>query len=265
MKASLGILVLMWASHAGMAQGMPLGEVLIVSTSALKKDTRPESVQTYVKDVAPVVKKKQSSLVLNTFIADRGNRKGDILLVCSFPDVTTRNKVGKGSPFTDKVLPASGKAERPSTFLTSPGSFTEYHLIGADQLKTLPAVGILGIHYIKVKKDKAATFEKFVTDKVHPKVSHLLPELQLLYYKAVDGDHKGSYITIFALKSEAARDGLWPGGTTETDVLKNAFKPLNELALELSTFFEDGSFLKPESGGAAAYFESMEWTDFVLR
>ena len=99
-------------------------------------------------------------------------------------------------------------------------------------------------------------------EKLHPAVGQLLPDMQLLYYKAVAGENAGSYITIFAIESVAARDKYWPSGAPETELLKQAFRPLNGLAAELGSYLVEGSYLEPK-GGAAAYFESHEWTDFI--
>jgi len=102
-----------------------------------------------------------------------------------------------------------------------------------------------------------------VVDKLHPAVSQLFPDMQLLYYKAVAGENKGSYITIFTIDSPAGRDKYWPGGSAETEILKKTFKPLEGLAKELGSYLVEGSYLEPSSGGAAAYWESKVWTDFV--
>jgi hypothetical protein len=47
------------------------------------------------------------------------------------------------------------------------------------------------------------------------------------------------------------------------EATKAAFKPLNALARELGSNLVLGSYLEPTSGGAAAYYESLVWTDFV--
>jgi hypothetical protein len=86
----------------------------------------------------------------------------------------------------------------------------------------------------------------------------------LFYYKAISGKDPGSYITIFAISSYEGREKYWPAGKPETEVLKSAFAPLKELAAELGTYLEKDSYLKPDSGGAAAYFESLDWTDYLL-
>jgi hypothetical protein len=99
---------------------------------------------------------------------------------------------------------------------------------------------------------------------MHPAVGHLLPDMQLLTYKAVDGVGEGNYITVFAIASVAARDKYWPAGKPETDILKQAFMPHKELARNLSDYLVKGSYLEPP-GGAAAIFESHEWTDFIFQ
>jgi hypothetical protein len=172
-----------------------------------------------------------------------------------------REAFASGSPFTDEVLAVSSR--RCSDFLENTHVYTEYRLIGADKFNSLPVAGILGIHYIKVKKERSAEFEKFVVEKLHPAVGNVLPDMQLLYYKATAGDQVGTYITIFAITSVAARDKYWPAGAPETKILKDAFRPHQGLGKELGHYLVEGSYLEPSSGGAAAYFESKEWTDFI--
>jgi len=157
----------------------------------------------------------------------------------------------------------AGSSKRTSDFLDNTHVYTEYRLIGANKFTSLPVVDILGIHYIKVKKERSAEFEKFVIEKLHPAVGQVLPDMHLLYYKATAGDHVGTYITIFAITSVAARDKYWPAGAPETKILKDAFGPHQGLAKELGKYLVEGSYLEPSSGGAAAYFESKEWTDFI--
>ncbi|HLF35894.1 MAG TPA: hypothetical protein VI583_16740, partial [Cyclobacteriaceae bacterium] len=121
-----------------------------------------------------------------------------------------------------------------------------------------------GIHYLSVRQGKAEEFEKFILEELNPRVNRLLPDMGLFYYKAVSGDNVGSYITVFAIRSVEAREKYWPTDKPETEELKAAFKPLSELARKLGTYLEADSFLKPDSGGGAAYFESLHWTDYVL-
>lgn len=266
------LLLFILIASAGMlnAQGMKMGEVIMVSNSTLKKDVKPEAFHDWInKEIAPSWNKKYPGAGMHLFRADRGDRKGEFLLVTGVARVADRGTLPPGSPFTEKVISVSNAAsKKPGDFLSSPGSYTEYRLIGAETFKSLPVAGILGIHYIKIKPERSAEFEKFVIEKLHPAVGQLFPDMQLLYYKAVAGDpdsyrDAGEYITIFTIESVAARDKYWPAGAPETEILKKAFLPLKKLALELGGYLVEDSYLKPESGGAAAYFESTRWTDFV--
>ncbi len=247
-------------------QGMKLGEVIMVSTSALKKDVKPPEFQASMKEIVASWNKGKSVISMNLFQADRGKRKGEFLVVCGANKATDLGILPEGSPFTDKVLSARGsKLGRPSDFLENVNDYTQYRLIGAEKFKSLPVIGILGIHYIKVKENRTVEFDKFVTEKLNPAVGQLLPDMRLFYYKAVAGEHIGTYVTIFAITSTSARDQYWPSGAPEREIVKQTFRPLKQLAVELGSFLEEGSYLGPESGGGAAYFESKEWTDFIYQ
>lgn len=163
------------------------------------------------------------------FRADRGARKGQYLVV------TTR--------------------------AANAGSASEYRLLSPETTGALPDVDVLGIHYIKVRPDRAAAFERFVNRTLHPAVGNLRPDLRLLYYKAVAGPEAGNYIALFALTRES-RDKYWPGGS-DSDDLRTALKPVQPLTKELSTYLVEGSALT-DPKFAAAVFESLTWTDFVL-
>jgi hypothetical protein len=168
------------------------------------------------------------------FRADRGGRKGQYLVV------TTR---------------AAQAGSEPG------GLASEYRLLSPETAGTLPDVDVLGIHYLKVRPERAAAFEQFVSRTLHPAVANLRPDLRLLYYKAAAGPDKGAYIALFALTRES-RDRYWPGGS-DSDDLRAAFKPVQTLTTELSTYLVEGSALT-DPKFAAAVFESRTWTDFVL-
>jgi hypothetical protein len=262
LKGTLLLLISMPLAGSTSAQGIKMGEVIVMSTSSVKKDVKAESFKTFIDEFAATkLKKAKPGVDLQLFQADRGNKKGEFLLALSAKTVADREAFSSGSPFTDQILAASSR--RSSDFLDNTHVYTEYRLIGANKFTSLPVVDILGIHYIKVKKERSAEFEKFVVEKLHTAVGQVLPDMYLLYYKATAGDQAGSYVTIFAITSVAARDKYWPAGAPETKVLKDAFGPHQGLARELGNYLVEGSYLEPSSGGAAAYFESKQWTDFI--
>lgn len=253
----------MAADHLSIGQSMKIGEVIITTDPVLKDNIHHDTLEAFIRKNAVSANNKRQRAKYQLFEADRGKRKGSLLMVCSLPRIADRKTLPPGSPFQGDVV-SSANSQKASDILADPGHFTEYHLLGARKIKTLPDVAILGIHYLKVKETKATDFEKFVEEKMHPAVANLLPDMRLLTYKAVDGMNQGSYITIFAIESTGARDRYWPEGKPETEQLKQAFRPLGSLALELKDYLVAGSYLEP-SGGAAAIFESREWTDYIYK
>jgi hypothetical protein len=262
-KVVLILLVLTAFASPALAQGVQLNEYIVINKPDLKAGVKPEAFQSFLGKVrASSGNQKKQADGYHLFKADRGDDKGGLLLLSIPKDRNAR--VSNGGPFTDKAFTSQEAGQKLSDFVTNPGVYTEYQLIGADQFKTLPEIGILGIHYIKVKKEKTREFEKFTEQKMHPAVGEILPDMHLLTYKAIGGENAGSYITIFAIASVEARDKYWPAGKPETAILKEAFQPHKDLAQALSGYLVEGSYLEP-AGGAAAIFESREWTDFIYQ
>lgn len=256
-KLSLAFSILL---AAGLATAqVRVGEVLILSHPELKEGVDNISFQNFVtKDFIPRLN-ADNQPTFHLLKADRGNKKGSFLIARSISKIKDANSPRYAD---DRKQISSGK-EGLQGYIKNPSAFSEYHLLGAESIRTLPTSGILGLHLIKVKKERSKDFETLVQKKLHPAVSELFPDMQMLYYKCVAGENAGSYLTLFTIDSPAARHKYWPEGSPETEVLKKRFKPLEGLAKELGTYFEPGSFLEPESGGAAAYWESKDWTDYV--
>jgi hypothetical protein len=233
----------------------------------LKKDIDPGVFEKYMlAELIPAWNRNSAGVNMYLLKADRGDRSGEYLTICIASDKEAGKKRGKGSPFGDKsVAVVDGDlSKQPSAFLEDPDAYTEYQLMGGDRITPLPSVEILGIHYMKVKPEKKKDYENLVTQRLHPTVGNLAHDMNLLYYKAIDGQDKGTFITIYAIESIAARERFWPTGGQEQDIVKQLFGPYKDLAKELGTLLVEDSYLKPESGGGAAIFESLEWTDFIV-
>lgn len=213
---------------AAQAQFATLGQVLLFHQPGLEQGAR--------RPKAPVVPGVKTHL----FRADRGNKKGQSIVVWTIDTLQRR-----------KDLPAPVKPGAP---------YTEYHLLSPESVGVLPAVDVLGIHYVKVLPDRRDAFERFVKEKLHPALANLRPDLRVLYYKSVQGPDAGNYIAVFALTRQS-RDKYWPGGSDSND-LRSAFRPVQALTKELRTYLVEGSYLADEKYAAAVY-ESRDWVDFV--
>jgi hypothetical protein len=248
------ILFLGCLATVGQPVGFEVGQVLIVNSSPVKT-ADPEAYKNMFKESSSGWAKGQLGIAYAHFVADRGKNNKQSVAVTSIKTIEIRKSFPGGSPFV---------GPKGFAVLMTPSSFTEYHLVGPKTVVSLPLAGILGFHFIKVKPQRADDFERFVSEKLNPVVSQLFPDMQMLYYKAVAGENIGNYITVWTIKSAAARDKYWPAGKPETAALKAGYAKLGPLATELETYLVDGSYLE-RGKGAAAIFESKDWTDYVLQ
>ena len=266
-KTTFASVVLMFFSILVMGQKIPLGATIFISTSPLNEDIEPGVYESFMlTELAPAWNENSPDATMYLLRADRGDRNGELLTVCVVPGKEIPEEIGMGSPFADKsVVSNTGDlSKQPSAFMEDPNAYTKYQLLGGDRITPLPSVEILGIHYMKVKPEKKKDYEKFVIERLHPTVGNLVHDMNLLYYKAVDGEDKDTFITIYAIESVEARERFWPTGGQEQDIVKELFGPHKDLAREMVSYLVEDSYLKPESGGGAAIFESLEWTDFVI-
>jgi hypothetical protein len=219
---------------------MKLGEVLIFSVTDLQPGIDPTAFAPLL--AARAATRSESGVAVHLSRADRGGRKGQHALVWTVDTLRRRR---------DRAATLDGLVK----------NGVEYHLVAPEKVGALPEVDVLGLHYTKVRPDRVEAFDRFVGEKLHPAVGNLRPDLRILYYKAVRGAGAGSYIALFAL-TKASRDKYWPGGS-DSDDLRAAFKPVQGLTKELSTFLVEGSYLADPKFAASVY-ESREWADFVL-
>ena len=227
------------------AQTLKLGDVLIFHVPDLKPESDVKAFEAHVVNVvAAAAKKKAPGADVTLVRKDRGNHRGQYLLVCAGDAAACWQSRPELTPF---VTPA--------------GRDIEYRLVAPEKAGALPDVEILGIHYVKVRPDRLEAFDRFVAEKLHSAVGNLRPDLRLLYYKPVRGDEPGNYLTVFAL-TKASRDKYWPKGSDSADV-KAAFGPsVTALTSELSSYLVEGSYATGTL--AAAVFESKEWADWVV-
>ena len=239
---------------------MKLSDVMLVHAVDVKANADAGAIEASLNSQLVTLRKSAPGWEPYLVRKDRGNRAGRyaILLMTDIP--TRRRSAGTPGPLAP--LLESMKSLLETSPIAEP---VEYHRVGSDiaggdKLDPLPQVEVLGFHYIKVRQDRRDAFNRFVVDRLHPTVGNLRPDLRLIYYKPVRGEDPGNYLTVFAL-TVASRDTYWPKGQ-DSDVLKEAFKPMPPLAEELKAYLVEGSYATGTL--AAAVFESREWADWVL-
>jgi hypothetical protein len=217
-----------------------LGEVLLFSYPDLPSNIDPKAAEPTLRALA--AERSEPGIGVHLFLADRGSRKGQYAVVWV---VDTLKRRQQGSSAQEPFVKNGA----------------EYHLVAPETVGALPDVDVLGLHYTTVRPDRVEAFERFVREKLHPSVANLRPDLRILYYRSARREDAGRYVALFAL-TRVSRDKYWPGGS-DSDELRAAFKPVQGLTKELSTYLVDGSYLA-DPKFAAAVFESRQWADFVL-
>ena len=87
------------------AQGMKMGEVIIISNSGIQKGVKPEALQNWVNDeVASSWSRKYPGTSMHLFHADRGDSNGKFLLVTNVIRAAYREVLPPGSPFAEDVF-----------------------------------------------------------------------------------------------------------------------------------------------------------------
>ena len=210
-------------------QPMKLGEVLLFNAPDLPPDAGAKAFAELLTRIAP--KRPEPGVAVHLFQADRGAMKGQYSLVWTIDTLKRRRE------HSAPVSAVKGNVE--------------YHLVAPGTVGALPEVDVLGLHYTKVRPERVEAFDRFVSEKLHPAVGNLRPDLRILYYKAVQGADAGSYIALFAL-TRASRDKYWPGGS-DSDDLRAAFKPVQGLTKELAPILVEGWYLADPKFAAAVY------------
>lgn len=141
-------------------------------------------------------------------------------------------------------------------FSDSLRNYTDYVLVGSDQIAEMPLVGLLGIHKIKVKAGMEAAFETFMTDKWYPAILGQISGLDWFVYKGDRGANIGGYISVAALDSPSRRDAYWPEPGTASEAWTEAWRPFEELNNEANLYYV------PADSTAAA--PPAEYTDWVI-
>ena len=87
-KTTLSFCMLTIITGLAYAQGMKIGEALVLSYPALNKDVKAETFQTFITgEVLPVMNKEKPGTSHHLFKSDRGNQKEQFLLVAGIEKI----------------------------------------------------------------------------------------------------------------------------------------------------------------------------------
>ncbi len=242
-----------------------LGRLIAINqtTFTLKNEgdaARDEKVRAEVFN--PAWARHVPGLLILRLRGDRGVNDGKYTVMFNFDTEARRNHYfpepdADEYPVADAAWePLNAEIERanPDTFeyvfSDTVRNYTDYVLVGSDQVAELPLVGLLGVHHPKVKAGMEAAFEAFMTDKWYPATLGRIPGMDWFVYKGDRGADIGGYIVVAAFDAADRRDSYFPepGSTSTAWTEATEAAPLPEGLLDEYN----------------AFIESAEYTDWVI-
>jgi len=124
------------------------------------------------------------------------------------------------------------------TFIQQEDLYSEYVLLGFNQMIQKPAIEILGIHEIQIKAGQSSRFENFVLQKWD-----FLQEVLCMWglvLKCDRGKDQGKFLWISAFDPGEMRDGYFPQPGVGSELWTQATLPIQKLLDELNSFFVYG-------------------------
>lgn len=176
------------------------------------------------------------------FKADRGDRRGEYLLIENFESMEARARYfpQEEGPFPawDEVMEIWTQ-EYGSRFegldMENEDWAGDYVLLGEAAWEVPPAIELLGIHHFPVKEGMNEAFERFVVDEWMPNAR--VGEGWVLVFKADRGRDRGGYVLVYVPDSVEIRDRYWPGGQDSEEAIR-AFAPVAGLWDRMMGFFD---------------------------
>ncbi|MCH7575600.1 MAG: hypothetical protein IIA59_10810 [Candidatus Marinimicrobia bacterium] len=234
-----------------------LGRVIAVDrrTFTLKDPADADRYETAVAQVHnPIWERQVPGWQLIVGKGERGVNAGRYV---NLFNIETRDRRDYYAPVADSTAPAystaafdllnaefEGNWDFDSTdfnFSDSVRFYTDYVLIGSDQIAEMPLVGLLGIHEVtNVEAGMEAAFETFIIEKYYPEFKKVtLPGVSFFVYKGDRGQRIGGYIGVWALESLERRNMLWPEPGSSSEEAAQGFAVMDStIAAQLNSYFD---------------------------
>lgn len=252
----IGLILALSVTDAVAQQGRyQLGEVLGLRYFELTSGD-PDLYEQWVKERAyPFYDRNVPNVDWVVLKGDRGAREGEYAWFLNFTTLEHRNNYfpQEHGPFAKwealvDVFNAEVGEDGVGPFESETEEVGDYVLIGAEQIKEMPWIDLLGIHHLRVRPGEEEAFEQFVTEEWNPK-AHLLGTWVLIY-RADRGPRTGEYALIFAFEERSLRDTYFPAPGEVSEVGQYVWGAVEKPWEEMQAYLEES----PES----------EYTDFVL-
>ena len=210
----LSFLVLSFFSSSLFAQ---IPEVISMRDVGLKEGADTEMLEKMAKHGAQQLAEKSDGMFFGLLMGNRGQRKGQYMHSYAF---ASKEKRDHYFPAADAEAPQHTQDlfnsisfpddQSPEGFLTGGEVYTDYVILGYDQMETPKGGAVVSIHQLEVAEGNEAAFEKLVTESIHPIWQKEIEGMYVYVLKGDRGARKGKYIQMLMFDSLERRDAYFP-------------------------------------------------------
>ncbi|MDW3648386.1 MAG: hypothetical protein R8P61_15075 [Bacteroidia bacterium] len=208
------VLVLGLSASALFAQ---IPEVISMRDVGVKEGADTEMLEKMSKHGAKQLAEKSEGMFFALLMGNRGQRKGKYMHSYAFATKEQRDhyfpKEGADAPqhtqdlFNSISFPGD---QNPNSFLEGGELYTDYVILGYDQMEAPKGGAVVSIHLLEVAEGKEAEFEKMVTESIHPLWQKNIEGMYIYVLKGDRGARKGKYIQMMMFDSMERRDAYFP-------------------------------------------------------
>ncbi len=215
-KKSYGFLLTLMIS--GMITGLSaqnLPEVIALRELELNKETNEIIFLNYYSQWCQLITEHSKGASGWVMKGDRGNRSGDYIFAWTFNYKATRDYYFPSSemanyPQWNAVLTRFDFAAPKKSLVDSINSYTDFVVVGFNEM-IAPQLGeIIAIRYFTVDKEKQNEFERFIINDYHPAYQAYVTGYYNYILKGDRGDKIGQYLLLTVFDKADRRNEYFP-------------------------------------------------------
>ena len=207
-------------------KNLVLGEVIAYRTVDLISHAKESKYLRQTKIANNIWSTKLPGSSQTLYKGDRGERAGQFCGIWMFESIEKRdyyfpliNEGDEHGTGIEKFMAVAALVNKrignvnytyvPDEFKET-GVYTDYFVLGYDQLENPTLGGLIAIRELDVKSGMEAEYEEFCQNTIVPTWQKQLPGMEIYILKADRGVRKGHYAEILSFESVAMRDYFFP-------------------------------------------------------
>lgn len=216
LRIHLILTLIIWGLSISLVKAQ-IPEVISMREVGLKEGADTEMLTKMAQHEAKQIAEKSDGMYFALLMGNRGERNGKYLHSYAFQTKAKRDhyfpKEGADAPqHTEDMFNSIEFPEdkNPNTFLTGGEVYTDYVILGYDQLEEPKGGAVVSLHELEVKAGSEAEFEKLVIETMQPAWQKNMEGIYVYVLKGDRGARKGKYLQMMVFESMETRDAYFP-------------------------------------------------------